>query len=270
MRAFQIKNGNGLVHPSSFILHPFTVVALAVLTWACLVPAVSAYVPRPAQLIEMMLANSGTASRLQVDQRLSVFPEQGESAVYNETLSFAFPDRFHAQIISGPQQRLLVVSGEATVRVMGDALSDSQDRLDLYKDLILYRQPNALLRRLESLGVNTAVVSLGRLDDQPVFVLGAVYPNQTTAQLWLDKQTFRPLRWIIDAGLQVRYLNWKRSQGIWYPERIEILRQGRLVVSAEADRIQVDGPMAPGLFDVQAIKRRHGTAPAAAKPLKQH
>lgn len=236
------------------------------LIWVWLVPAALAYVPRPAQLVDLMLANSGTATRLRVSQRLSVFPEQGEPAVYTETLSFAFPDRFHAEIISGQEQRLLVVSGEAVVRVMAGVASDSEDRLDFYKDLILYRQRNLLLQRLERLGVNTALTSLARLDDQPVFVLGAVYPDAAAAQVWLDKQTFRPLRWIVDASLQVNYLNWKLYQGLWYPQRVEIFRHGRLVVAAEADQVQVDGPLAPGLFDVQAVKRRHGAAPAAAKP----
>jgi hypothetical protein len=237
------------------------------LVWAWQVPAGVAYVPPPPQLLDLMLSNCGTASRLQVKQRLSVFPEQGEPAVYSETLSFVFPDRFHAEIISGPEQRLLVVAKEGVLRVMGGAAVDSEDRLDLYKDLILYRQRNLLIQRLERLGVNTAVASLGRFQDQPVFVLGAAYPNEAAVQVWLDKQSFRPLRWIIDPGVEVRYLNWKRFQGLWYPERIEILRQGRLAAAVDADQVNVDAPLAPGLFDVQGLRRRYAPAAATGKPL---
>ncbi|MEZ4578569.1 MAG: hypothetical protein R2875_11315 [Desulfobacterales bacterium] len=63
-------------------------------------------------------------------------------------------------------------------------------------------------------------------------IIGAQYPDESVPQIWLDKETFRPMRWIVESSgdpenpkySEILYRNWTRHSGAWYPSEIAFLK----------------------------------------------
>jgi hypothetical protein len=125
-------------------------------------------------------------------------------------------------------------------------------------------------RTLSQLGVAADVSSVGRFQGRIGYVLGAQYPDETVPQLWLDKETFRPMRWLLkpaSAGnlseaIDVRYYDWRKVSSIWYPERIEFYQGDRLLRRMQVQRTRVNPELSSRLFDVAYLKSIYPSAPA--------
>jgi outer membrane lipoprotein-sorting protein len=118
--------------------------------------------------------------------------------------------------------------------------------------------------------VDVKITSLGRFQGKPAYVLGTQYPDETSPQVWLDKNTFLPIRWIITSNatqnLEVLYLDWKKLDKTWYPMRIEFFSNGNLVRKIQVQDIKVNPSFQADLFDIQQLKSRYPqNAPAEPK-----
>jgi outer membrane lipoprotein-sorting protein len=119
--------------------------------------------------------------------------------------------------------------------------------------------------------VDVKVSSLGRFQGKPAYVLGARYPDETTPQVWLDKDTFRPFRWIMTSkdgkrrenSLEVRYLEWQKVKNAWYPMRIEFFMAGILVREIHVQNIKVNPSFLKKLFDITHLKSLYPQGPPA-------
>lgn len=107
---------------------------------------------------------------------------------------------------------------------------------------------------LEAYGIDGDVVSLSRLDRTIAYVIGAKPWEPDRPQLWIDK-TFRlPIRLIeIDPKTQEvtdrRYLDYGAAQtGEWWPRKIELYKNGKLVESTTYTDVEVNEPLDKGLF----------------------
>jgi hypothetical protein len=137
-----------------------------------------------------------------------------------------------------------------------------ENRYDRYKDLLLFRSRPLLQNKLPSAGVNVAVSSIGRFQDKLAYIIGAQYPDETVPQIWVNKETFRPFRWIMADNtengakdrLEVRYLEWREVDGVWYPMRIEFLRNHMLFRQILVQNIQVNPSLSQNLFDIDQLK----------------
>ncbi len=225
-------------------------------------PAVPrAYVLPGPYLLELMAQNLGDAKRLMVIQKLVLYDDTlKKSAVeLSETLTFIFPKTFRSDILSDNIQRIHVLSKDEALTIMDKRISDEPEtRYDLYKDLLLFRSREILQERLSRLGVDTKVSSLGRFEGKPAYVLGAQYPDETAPQIWLDKNTFRPFRWIMATRatqrLEVVYLDWKKLNRSWYPMRIEIFSNDNLVREIYVQDIKENPSFPADFFDIQQLK----------------
>lgn len=108
----------------------------------------------------------------------------------------------------------------------------------------------ALLARMK---VNADVVSLTRHDGRPVWIIGA-QPGQTDRpQLWIDKESFVPVRWIMagEGGKRdVRLYGFSMpTTGPWFPERIEIWREDDKVDVYIYTDARLNVPLARHLFN---------------------
>jgi hypothetical protein len=103
--------------------------------------------------------------------------------------------------------------------------------------LLRSRTRPRLIRTLNQLGRGNRHISLGRLDETVVFVLGAHYPDESVSQLAIDKETFLPIRccwWttastMTDWRLEIVYRNWQKVQSGWFPLQIVFYVNERLV-----------------------------------------
>ena len=244
-------------------------------------PPSHAYVLHGYHLLELMRREMGTARSLEVIQKLtireSVLPT--EAVAVQETLSYLFPVAFRSEFASAAGEHIQIFSnGRALTVVDRRIVSDSESELDHYKDIFLYNTRQLVKNRLSQLGVAVDISSVGRFQGRIAYVLGAQYPDETVPQLWLDKETFRPIRWLLKpapAGnlgeaIEVRYDDWRKVSSIWYPERIEFYQGDRLLRRMQVQRTRVNPKLSNRLFDVAYLKSIYpyavATPPAQGEP----
>jgi outer membrane lipoprotein-sorting protein len=219
-----------------------------------------AYVLPGPFLLKLMAQNLGDADRLLVTQKLILHDDNPNMNTdeLSETLKFKFPKTFRSDIVSENIQRIRILSNRIVFTVIDGKISDEpESAYDHYKDLMLFRSREILEERLSDLGVDVNISSLGRFKGTPAYVLGAQYPDETPPQVWLDKKTFLPFRWIINGNasqnLEVRYLDWKNLNQTWYPMRIEFFSNGNLVREIHVQDIKVNPSFKDDLFDIQKL-----------------
>jgi outer membrane lipoprotein-sorting protein len=223
-----------------------------------------AYVLQGSHLLELMTQNLGKSKRLLISQKLILYDNSRQGGLeFNETLKYIFPETFRSDIISESVQRIHVLSkGEALTVIDGKAVAASEALYDRYKDIFLYNSRILLEDKLYLHGVDVDVSSLGRFQGRPVYVLGAQYPDETVPQIWLTKDTFRPLRWILtgktaanrEDALEVRYLDWQLLNKMWYPMRVEFYRDDILVREIRVQNIETKPAFSEDLFDIDHLK----------------
>jgi hypothetical protein len=224
-----------------------------------------AYVPPASELLYLMRQALGSTEALAVDQRVTVFQAAApEGNDVLERLTYRFPDRLHSEIQTGTVKRTYVVSGNRYLTVIdGRVVSEKQGRYDLYTDILLYDLDTLLERRLAALGLNTEVASLGRLEGRLVYVVGARYPDTAGCQLWLDKNTLRPVRWLVappgeswgDGRLDIRYSLWQPAGNVWYPRQIRFYQDGKWFRQIDVEHVEAVRGLQDDLFDIDALKR---------------
>jgi len=217
-----------------------------------------------------MTQNLGTANRLLITQKLILHDDSPDMNTneLSETLKFKSPETFRSDISSKNIQRIRILSDSSVFTVIDGKISDEpENSYDHYKDLILFRSREMLQERLSGLGVDVKVTSFGRFKGKPVYVIGAQYPDETLPQVWLEKKTFLPFRWIITGkttqALEVLYLNWKKLKRTWYPMNIDFFFNGNLVREIHVINIDENPTFHADVFDIQKLKSiYHQEAPA--------
>ncbi|MGA8020862.1 MAG: hypothetical protein WCA42_18490 [Desulfobacterales bacterium] len=242
------------------------------------VPPSHAYVLHGYHLLELMRREMGTARSLEVIQKLTIQESvlSTEAVAVQETLSYRFPVAFRSEFVSAAGEHIQIFSnGRALTVVDRRIVSDTESDLDHYKDIFLFNTRELLKNRLSQLGVAAEVSSVGRFQGRIGYVLGAQYPDETVPQLWLDKETFRPMRWLLkpaaagnpSEALEVRYFDWRKLSSIWYPERIEFYQGDRLLRRMQVQRTRVNPELSNRLFDLTYLKSIYpfAVAPPAAQ-----
>jgi len=254
---------------SRFFLHQYLnkslVIFLGFAIMTCLHSPTNAYVLPGPYILELMTQNLGKAKSLLVSQTLVLHDDtpQKSAVELSETLRYVFPEMFRSDTLSENVHRIHVLSKSKAVTVIDGKVADESDnRYDRYKDILLFKPRKMLKDKLSLLGVDVTVSSLGRFQGKPAYVLGARYPDETTPQIWLDKHTFRPFRWIMTSKpeqsrenrLEVRYLEWQKVQKTWYPMRIEFFMAGVRVREIHVQNISVNSSFSKELFDIKHLK----------------
>ena len=163
----------------------------------------------------------------------------------------------------------MFTAGRSLTLIDGNIVTGAENRFDLFKDLLFYRSRMELAERLIRLGVDVSVSSLGRFEEKIAFVVGANYPDESVSQVWIDRDTFLPIRWIIkdvnsalkSDSLEIRYLTWWKIGKTRYPSRIEFYQDGNLVRVNQAINFEEDANFSGELFDIEHLKNEYPRAP---------
>ena len=187
-----------------------------------------------------------------------------------EILRFVFSHSFRSDTKSSDSERIHVVSEDRTLTIIdGNIVPPVANRFDLYKDIFLYRTREILAERLLQLGVDVSISSLGRYEGEIAFVLGAVYPDESVSQIWIDRETFLPTRWIMRGNgdgfksdmIEVRYLPWWKSGTVQFPSRVEFYQDGNLVRVNQLKSFREGDGFSEDLFDIDHLRSRYPLAP---------
>ncbi len=224
-----------------------------------------AYVLPGPFVLELMINHFGKAKRLLVHQTLKIYRQhlQNGPAELNETLRYIFPDKFRSDILSKDTHRIHIVSSDGLLTIFDGKVGVGRSgRFDHYKDILLYHSPLMLQKRLSFLGVDVSVSSLGRFQDKIAYVLGAEYPDESVPQVWVEKETFMPLRWIVTGktendDLEIRYGKWSKKGNLRYPGHIGFYQNDLLLREIDVNQIQVDPRFSEKLFDIKHLRSIH-------------
>jgi hypothetical protein len=191
--------------------------------------------------------------------------------IRTEELIYQLPGGYRAEIRSDAIQRLyLEVGGEALLVIDGRLESQGSGWFERYKDLLLFTRRLALHRHLARKGVDLGVASLGLWEARPVYVLGARFPDAAPAQIWVDKETLLPLRWLwqlpLDGAIdrsdgeavrrfEIRYDRWQLFGKRRYPLRVQFFENHVLVRTLMAENIVVDAEVDAKLMDLEAVRQ---------------
>ena len=232
-----------------------------------------AYVLSGPHILDLMISKYGKAKLMLISQKQTVFTADAQAAgiELKETVRYVFPETFRSDLHSQTGQRVHVLTKhDALTAIDGTIVNDPEDEFDRYKDILLYHSREILHQKLNWLGVNVTLTSLGRFQDKIAFVMGAQYPDESLSQLWIEKETFRPMRWLVvkktptgqPTVLEIQYQNWQLFADNWYPVQITFIENGRLVIEIEVESVQVNTNFSNDLFNIQQLKKRF--EPAAA------
>lgn len=225
-----------------------------------------AYVLTAPHILELMVRSIGRAESLEIHQKLFVYNvHDAEDVVEAEEISrWIFPNRFRTEIRSKHGEIIHVFSKGAVLKVIdGRIMGESESGFDLYKDLFLIDNRRKLMKRLSHLGVQTSVTSLGRFEDRLAYVVGARYPDESIPQLWVDKDDFRPFRWLLTGKsgdgsedfLEVRFLEWREvKKGFQRPMKTLFYRNGKLVREIRVEDVRVNALISNDLFDMELLQ----------------
>ena len=192
--------------------------------------------------------------------------ENQSSIEIQETVRYAYPDTFRSDISSETAQRVhLFTRGRALTIIDGRAKVGDISWFDRYKDLLLYHSRVLLTNHMTLNGIDVSISSLGRFEDKIAFVVGGEYPNHTQSQVWIEKDTFQPIRMLLkglpshpDVGsFEFRYRNWQKFDGTVYPMNIEFFQDGLLVRRLRVESVTIDPVFSEDLFDMQALQSRY-------------
>jgi len=258
------------VHPaqsrrnlSSLLRRPI-VVAVILLTFV-LGQRVQAYILRGPHLLSLMTQQYGRAKSLMVTQKVQFFGQSSGDVIAEaeETLRYVFPSAFRSDSTSQNATRIHLMSNGRTLTVIDDKIVVNDETLfDLYKDILLYRSRELLERRLTFAGVDTSLTCLGRFKGRIAVVLGAEKAQERVSQLWVDKETFRPIRWIFvsssaetpETVMEIRYGDWRKVKRTWYPMLVGIYRDGELTREIKVAALRVNAAFPKRMFDPEYME----------------
>ena len=226
-----------------------------------------AYVLHGYHLIDLMFNELGSIKALKVNQKSTIEDATAldDTTSVNETISYLIPGAFRSEFTSAAGEHIHVLSGGRSLKIINQRIvSQSESVLDRYKDIFLFNSREQFKNHLVQLGMTPDISSLGRYQGALVYVLGAQYPDESVPQLWLDKNTFRPVRWLLQPAsnqninasdaIEVRYRGWRKSESFWYPFQIEIYQGNRLLRKIQVANLKVNPKLSQQSFDITYLK----------------
>ncbi len=231
----------------------------------------NAYVLEGRHILHLTVNKLASRSNLSAVQTLTFHENdsQGTTAEYEETVYYSFPMQFRSDLLNGQTGKTHVFSKNEAITIVNDTISPNPESgLDHYKDLLLFRNRSVLEKRLALLGVDVSISSLGRFQHQIFFIVGAKYPDETRPQVWIEKETFLPTRYLLvetstsglESIIEFRYLNWMKTERTWYPMRIETYVDEVLVRTIDVKSINANPVFKKDLFDIAHLRTVYPSA----------
>ena len=246
------------------------IAAILICVISIIVPgqASHAYILRGPHLLELLTKQYGATKSLMVVQKV-LFYEAASGKILaeaDETLRYVFPDVFRSDSISPYASRLHLLSGGKTLTVIDEKIVANNETLfDLYKDVLLYRSRELLGKKLAAAGVDTSLTCMGRFDGKIALVLGSEKSDERVSQVWVDKETFQPMRWVLVDGMteapgtvmEIRYNDWRQVNRTWYPMHVAIYKGGGMVREIRVEALRVNPSFPKGLLDAENLEIKY-------------
>ncbi len=175
-----------------------------------------------------------------------------------EKLWFSYPDNFRSESIAGSHEMICVESKGRYIKIIDEFVESKKKSLtDLYTDILLFRQPDLLTKRLKIFDVDIKLSSLQRYEDKIYFVVGIPpIQDKPSSSLWVEKDTSFPSRYTIYKDgmfVDIFYKDWQRVSRTWYPMEISVFLDGVLFSEAIVENFELETDFEKNLFNVKRL-----------------
>lgn len=226
-----------------------------------------AFVPQTPHLLYLMIQKIKQPVGIQAFQTKTIVDadaSEEQDAVpvrLDEMLIYQYPNRLRAELSSPVTTSFSVESGFDFIKVVnGEAVSREKSAMDLYTDVLLYRNHESLLGQLSQAGVDVSMVTFQRFEGTICYVIGKPLGKDTPfSGLWIEKETLFPVKytlekddWIVDCV----YGNWQKVSKTWYPLQTRIFLDNQLYATIDVNDISLKAGNSPKLFDIGHIVQR--------------
>lgn len=232
------------------------------------------YVIDGSKILGLTARQIGRADTLTVNQNLTTYvvDEHTKRNMAKEVVRYIFPDIFRVDLTTDGVQKIFLANDDFSLAVMNGKVDPrAESELDLYHYLLLRHYSSALTNFLEAYGIDTTISSLGKFEKKVAYVVGAQYPNQDNSQLWIDKATLLPMRWILVIysqsdqhsseqveedppvldRLEFRFSLWQKFDTLNYPKRIDIFYNDILQREVRVNDVKVDLKLDEALMNIE-------------------
>ncbi|MBW2655623.1 MAG: hypothetical protein JRC91_12030, partial [Deltaproteobacteria bacterium] len=222
-----------------------------------------AFVPQTAHLLHLVAGKIKQPVGIEVFQTRKTLNYEDAGVGFlesGEKLMYLYPNRLRSEIISEPMTNFSVESDFKFIKVMdGGIVSHDKSLVDLYTDILLYRDHESLLNQLVLAGIDTTKVSFQRVNDTICYVIGRpLEKGSPFAGLWIEKESFLPIKYRVEKNggiVEFFYNNWQRISKTWYPMQVSIFLNNQLFAMVHVKRINLKSGFSSALFDIEHIER---------------
>ena len=229
-----------------------------------LLPGVGeAFIPQTPHLLHLVIKKIKQPVGIEAYQTKKILNYEDTQKGYvelEEKLIYLYPNRFRFETLSDTMTSFSVESDLRFVKVM-DRVIVSHDKplVDLYTDILLYRDYESLLNQLDLAGIDTTKVSFQRYNDTICYVIGQpLEKGKPFAGLWIEKDTFLPIKYVVEKNgwlVEFFYSNWQKTSKTWYPMQISIFLDNQLFAMVDVKSIDLKSGFSSSLFDIDHIER---------------
>ncbi|MEA2014536.1 MAG: hypothetical protein U9N38_04435 [Thermodesulfobacteriota bacterium] len=168
-----------------------------------------------------------------------IYDEQLEKSEIKEQILIKNGGMFRSVRTFPHGDNILLQQRDKTLNMGVETANADERRVDTVFPAIFFQgSVSDLFNTLSFLGVDTGSVAIDRLDGHTVFVVGRDFEAAAESQIWIDRETSRPLRFIgvtMSGGkrvvLRAEYLDYHLvDKRFWLPERVEYYRNDILWV----------------------------------------
>ena len=216
----------------------------------------------PAPFLLQMLAEQRRDLKLRdISAQLEV-ERHGEDEIFDERLYLKSPERM--RLVDETENGRVYVEREGKravgtaerLKPMDGLATDLMARLLMPAGSSVDDMAKRLLATVKSVGIDTEIVSLARDNERVVYVIGAKPWEKDKPQLWLDKTSMMPVRFILfakegaaGARYETRLLGYGgATAGDFLPQTIERYVDGKKVWRATLSKVDVNQKLPETLF----------------------
>jgi hypothetical protein len=241
-------------------------------TWPT--PESHAYVPDAGHLLEAAAEQRKTPPAAVVRQTRMLLPPEKDGPVreYQETVYFRFPGVFRSEMETDEGRRIyLERNGTYRIADHQGVSKPLPEPMDLALRLLSNTEAAGMEKVLTEAGVDLSVSSLGLFNGRLGFVLGVRFPDESAPQVWFDRETLLPFRWLIfrpNTGgvpqrIEIRYFTWQKIDDLPYPQAMEGYWQERRISQIRVDGIEAGAEISDDRFSFQQLMEQY---PSTASP----
>ncbi|WP_300459734.1 hypothetical protein [Desulfobacula sp.] len=237
--------------------------SVVILSFMLLPGAGEAFIPQTPHLLHLVLTKIKQPVGIEAVQTKKIINYQDtEKGVVEleERLIYRYPNQFRVEVVSDTLTRFSVESDGGFIRVAdGVTVSHEKSPVDLYTDILLYRDLDSLLNQLVLAGIDTTRVSFQRQNDSICYVIGRPgLKGKPFASLWIEKESFLPIKYVVEKNgwtVEFFYRNWQPVSRTWYPMQVHIFLDHQLFGTIDVSQIDLASDSPLSLFDIEHIEQ---------------